>query len=90
MTVRYYFHSIIGSKQIADPEGTEFDDIYAALVEAEAAPREIAADELKDGGRVPADWRLEIADEHGKVHETVPFVTLVAHKKGIKRFNSRR
>jgi hypothetical protein len=82
--VRYYFNVVLGSRHIADPEGAEFSDLYAALVEAELAAREIAADELKNGGAVPADWHLEIADAGGRVHETVPFGTLFAANNGEK------
>ena len=79
--MRYYFHAVLGAKQISDPEGAEFSDLYAALIEAEAAACEIASEALRAGGTVSPQWRLEIADENGQVHERFSFAALFGEQE---------
>ena len=76
--MRYFFNAILENARIADPEGAEFADLYAALAEGELVARDIAAEKLKEGRSISRGWRIEIADASGTVHETVELGTLVA------------
>jgi hypothetical protein len=60
---RYFFHVFDGTWS-CDEEGEEFPDLGAAIQEAAHIARE-----LLDGDEGPdeADFRMEVADEHGKV-----------------------
>lgn len=69
---RFFFHIRDSESFEVDPEGVEFDSIESAVVDAKAAAREMMADMLRAGERVDGQ-RFEIADEHGKVIEIVPF-----------------
>ena len=82
--MRYFFHIKRGDERVEDPEGAEFADIYAAVEEAEATAREIAAEELLDT-TLPANWCLEVADIYGRIHDVVPFGTLVARPQDLSQ-----
>jgi hypothetical protein len=61
---RYFFHVFDGTMWSRDDEGDEFPDVVAAIQEAAHVARELLDD---DGGPYKADFRMEVADEHGKV-----------------------
>lgn len=61
--MRYYFHIIEGSSEIADPEGTDLPDEEAAQAEALA----IAAELLQEfPGRFRQNSVLEVLCEDGR------------------------
>jgi hypothetical protein len=59
----YFFHVFDGTWS-CDEEGDEFPDVGAAIQEAAHIARELLDD---DPGVNEADFRMEVADEHGKV-----------------------
>ena len=61
---RYFFHVFDGKMWSRDDEGDEFPDVAAAIQEAALIARELLDD---DGGPNEADFRMEVADEHGKI-----------------------
>jgi hypothetical protein len=67
---RYFFHVFDGRTWSRDDEGDEFPDVAAAIQEAALIAREL----LDDDPRVnEADFRMEVADEHGNdVHVIRP------------------
>ena len=51
---RFYFHVRVGNKLVADEEGQDFPDVFAARREAIRSARELLADAIKSGrARVP-------------------------------------
>jgi hypothetical protein len=67
---RYYFHVREGQNFCRDEEGEELEDTEAARHEAISSTREIVGEKILHGGSL--DSRIiEIADETGKVVETV-------------------
>jgi hypothetical protein len=61
---RYFFHVFDGVMWSRDEEGDEFPDVGAAIQEAALIARELLDDEE---GPTKADFRMEVADEHGSV-----------------------
>jgi hypothetical protein len=61
---RYFFHVFDGMMWSRDDEGDEFPDVAAAIQEAAHIARELLDD---DEGPNKADFRMEVADEHGKI-----------------------
>ena len=73
---RFYFHIRHGDRLIPDEEGQELPDSSVALREAMLAAREMLAEAIFAGKeRVPD--ALVIADEVGRVVETVPFIAVL-------------
>ena len=69
---RYYFHLRTGEAVEADPEGTEFPSLEAAVADAHQARLEYLRDEgIAEGGQQRA-CRFEITDESGRLVATVP------------------
>ena len=67
---RYYFHVREGQNFCRDEEGQELEDTETARHEAISSTREIVGEKILHGGSL--DSRIiEIADETGKVVETV-------------------
>jgi hypothetical protein len=67
---RYFFHIRQGEDLIPDYEGAEFEDLEAARVEAAHSCRDLAAQEIRDGGPVTF-CKIEIWDECGRQLATV-------------------
>ena len=68
---RYFFHVIDGTS-VRDEDGTELPDIYVAQAEAIRLSGEVLRDmgaRFWDG----TEWRLEVADEGGRVLFTLRF-----------------
>jgi len=63
---RYFFHIRQGEDFIPDDEGAEFEDLESAKAEAAHSCRDLAIQELRDGGQVTL-WEIEIRDESGKL-----------------------
>jgi hypothetical protein len=67
---RFFFHVLDGGIWSRDDEGDEFPDVAAAIQEAAPIARELLEDrELLEEEERPndADFRMEVADEHGNV-----------------------
>jgi glucose-6-phosphate-specific signal transduction histidine kinase len=73
----YLINIVKGKSQVRDPEGAEFADLQAARLEAEQTARDLAAEELRSGKPVPADWTVEVTDHIGNVVATIPFSSLM-------------
>jgi hypothetical protein len=67
----YFFHVRNGNLSSLDDEGGDFDDFAAAEREAVLSVRDLMIEALKNGEPV-IGWRVEIADEDGKVLNSVP------------------
>ena len=65
---RYFFHVFDGIMLSRDGEGDEFPDVAAAVQEAAHIARELLDD---DEGPNKADFRMEVADEHGNLMHVV-------------------
>jgi len=73
---RYFFHIRDGEKMEVDPEGVEFPTLESAVLDAQAAAREMLAERLLTGERLDGQ-RLEIADETGSVLQVVTFKSVM-------------
>ncbi|MGJ7043210.1 hypothetical protein J2Y63_006494 [Shinella sp. BE166] len=69
---RFYFHIRDGDELEIDPQGTVFDTIEAAVIDARMAAREILAEKLLNDEVIDGQ-RFEITDEKGELVETLPF-----------------
>src|SRR5262247_3149384 len=63
----YLFNVVMGKGEIEDPEGSEFSCLDDARAEARQVARDLAAEELRQGRPVEADWRIDITDQFGSV-----------------------
>lgn len=68
----YFLHIRDGDSFVEDLEGTGFDDLDAARLEAVAAAREILAEKIVAGEEVDGQW-FEICDAEGRVLDKVVF-----------------
>ena len=73
----YRFNVVMGKGEIADPDGSEFSCLDDARTEAKQIARDLAAEELRRGRAVSADWRVNVTDEFGTVHAIVAFGSIV-------------
>lgn len=79
--MRYYFNIVADKSLLKDPEGEEFPDIYAAMVEAEHSVRALMASELTAGRKLLPDWGIQIADGRGVVFDQVTFDELLCRNE---------
>ena len=74
----YYFHVRDGELLLEDKDGTNLPNMDAALAEARASAREIAADSLKANEAIDSR-KIEIVDGEGKVVGTISIREVVAN-----------
>ena len=67
---RYYFH-LFNSETVHDGEGEEVASTAEALASAEKMARGMAAQSVRDEGRLTLHHRIEVADEDGTTVGTV-------------------
>jgi len=67
---RFFFHARYGDALTEDPEGAEWPDLDRARIEAIAAARALAADDLR-GNRPARNVQIEITDAAGQRLATV-------------------
>ena len=67
---RYFFHIRRGEDLIPDDEGGEFKDLEAAKDEAAHSCRDLAVQEIRQGGPVTF-CQVEIMDESGMLLGTI-------------------
>lgn len=67
---RYFFHIRNNEEIVPDDEGANFDDYEAARGEAVASARDLAINAIRLGEHV-SGWKIEIADEKGKVLDRI-------------------
>jgi hypothetical protein len=77
MQMQYFIHVVTDNERIVDPDGAVFVDLEQAKVEATQSARDLMAEELRCGRRVPVRWRVQIADESGAVVDTIRFASLL-------------
>jgi len=75
--MRYFIHIITDQERLADFDGGEFRDLACAREEASQSARDLMAEELRCGRPVPFTWRVQVADEGGKILLTLSFARLV-------------
>lgn len=68
--MRYHFNIRDTVGLIPDDEGDELADLEAARKEARASMRDLMMDDLRVGRLVP-ERRIEIADDHGTVLDSI-------------------
>jgi len=73
---RYYFH-LFNSETVRDGEGEEVPSTAAALASAEKMARGMAAQSVRDEGRLTLHHRIDVADETGQTVGTVRFGDVV-------------
>lgn len=62
---RYFLHiEHVGRPPVSDEEGATFDDLDAAIAEAEEGLRELLAAAIRDAS-APVPYRIQIIDEDG-------------------------
>ena len=96
--MRCCFKVVMGSRDLKDPEGWEFASLNEARQKAEQIARDLAAEELQQGGLVGEDWRVYVTDARGSVHFTVSFGAAILRRYGSpgtsrdasERFQERR
>jgi hypothetical protein len=59
----FYFDVIMGFERVRDLDGGEMRDAESARTEAGNILVEVVVEELRNGKKVGADWRIEIFDE---------------------------
>jgi hypothetical protein len=71
---RFFFHNQSPNPEqiYCDPDGMEFPDLAAALVEAAAGARFLMADELRSRPILPGRW-FDITDADGHILARLPF-----------------
>ena len=69
---RFYFH-VFDDLDARDYEGIELRDVNEAIVYATRSAQQLMAETLKDSGAIDLDHRIVVADEQGRVVETVRF-----------------
>lgn len=62
----YFFHIRNGEYFTPDDEGGDFDDYAGARREAVMSVRDLVLEAVKFGDSV-AGWKIEIADDNGKI-----------------------
>jgi hypothetical protein len=75
---RYYFH-LFNDVTALDEEGADLPNEAAALRQAEADARHMAASSVEEGHLI-LDHRIEVANEHGHTIGTVRFGDVVVVK----------
>jgi len=75
--VLYLFNVVMGKREVEDPEGSEFSCLDDARAEARQVARDLAAEELRQGRPVEADWRIDITDQFGSVQAVVRFQSIL-------------
>jgi hypothetical protein len=73
----YLFNVVMGKGEIEDPEGSEFSSLDDARAEAKQIARDLAAEELRQGRPVEADWRVDVTDQFGSVQAVVMFQSIL-------------
>jgi hypothetical protein len=68
--MRYHFNLRSETDVIPDEEGSEFATFAAARAEARASLLDIVGEDIRSG-RPATNWRIEIADRHGKVIDSI-------------------
>ena len=68
--MRYHFNIRDADGLIADEEGSEFNDLDAARVEARASACDMVIDHLR-AGELRRNQRIEITDDSGMVLDSV-------------------
>lgn len=58
----FFFDALLGADRVYDPEGAEFSDQSEAIREAGKITVELIVEELRQGKRVGADWRVDVLD----------------------------
>lgn len=66
----FYFHLFDGAAFVNDEEGAEFPDTEAARRYAVSNLRDVAAADVATG-QVHKNLRIDMADEHGRLLETI-------------------
>jgi len=72
-----FFDILMGLQRLADAEGAEFDNIEAARAEARTIASDIIIEEIRRGGNVRADWRIDVRDVAGTILAQVLFYEVV-------------
>lgn len=73
---RFFFHIRDGDVHEIDPEGLEFASLEHAVIDARRAAREMLAEKLVADEPIDGQ-RFEIADDTGRVVETVTFKSVL-------------
>lgn len=72
-----FFDVIMGLRRVVGEDGAEFKDIETARAEATTIASEVVIEELRRGGRVGADWRIDVKDAAGIVLSRVLFYEVI-------------
>jgi hypothetical protein len=72
-----FFDIIMGLQRLADLEGAEFDNIEVAHAEARTIASDIIIEELRRGGNVGVDWRIDERGVAGTILAQVLFYEVV-------------
>ncbi len=73
----YFFDAVLGLDRVRDNDGMQFADLESAMVEATKIAAEIIVEELRRGGRVGADWRIEVLDSDRTVIGSILFYEVI-------------
>lgn len=73
----FFFDAVLGLDRVRDTDGIQFADVGSAMVEATKIAAEITIEELRRGGRVGADWRIDVLDSAGSLLGSVLFYEVI-------------
>jgi hypothetical protein len=69
--MHYYFHILEDRERVRDPNCAEFSDLACAR-----CARDLMAEELRCGCAIPAQWRIQIAQDDKTIPDTEPFTPI--------------
>ncbi|KQT50200.1 hypothetical protein ASG43_21845 [Aureimonas sp. Leaf454] len=75
--MRYYYHLRSSGRFVEDLDGVDLPDLATARHEAELCAREMIAERVRTGERIPADATFEVRDHDGGLVHTLAFSTVV-------------
>ena len=78
----FYFDAVLGLDRLRDLDGEELIDGEAALAEGRKISVEIVIEELRNGHRVGADWRIEVFDSERTLVGSVLFYEVLFEPSG--------
>ncbi|RTL64633.1 MAG: hypothetical protein EKK41_21100 [Hyphomicrobiales bacterium] len=74
--MRKFLNVVTDRGVIQDPEGEVFGTFSDAILAAEDTARELMANALKSRRLLQLRWRIEIADENGRIEATISFASV--------------
>jgi hypothetical protein len=79
--MRYFLNVVTENGLIQDPDGEEFPDLAAAMLEAEQVARALMASELAAGRKLPANWGVQVSNGRAVVLKEINFSQILGSER---------